>query len=352
MDTSSPTVAAGSAAARESCSLVPGSDLPHADHGGPAALTAPDTGASPPRRRRHRRLALVVLGLLLALVATDAAVVAGRVDEVDVALSADDADGRTWVLVGLDSRERLPEGADPRAFGTAEDVPGARADVVLVVHQTDAGTTVLSVPRDLLVVADRSPSRLALTWLEGPQATVAALCGLGIPTDHLVTVDLAGFAAVVDAAGGLEVDVPEPVRDQPAGLLLERAGRQHVDGATALALVRSRHPEHRVDGAWLPAAVDHDGRATAAGTVLAALTAQVHRTSLRPWRLQSVAWAASGALAVDPGTSVADLASLAGADVGAVEVLPAGEPAGGRLTRRPTAETAAAVAAAGLSCGG
>ena len=317
-----------------------------------------DAGQGSPGRRRPRsglrrrgRTALAVLALVLVVVGVDAAVVAGRIDEVAVDLAADDSDGRTWVLVGLDSREHLPEGADPRDFGTPEAVPGSRADVVVVVHQTDAGTTVLSVPRDLLVVAGRSPSRLALTWLGGPQATVDALCGLGIPTDHLVTVDLAGFAAVVDAAGGLEVDVPEPVRDQPAGLLLEHAGRQHVDGATALALVRSRHPEHPVDGTWLPAPVDHDGRATAAGTVLAALTARVQESPLRPWRLQSVAWAASGALAVDPGTSVADLVSLAGVDVGTVEVLPAGEPAGGALTRRPTAGTTAAVTAAGLSCG-
>jgi LCP family protein required for cell wall assembly len=325
-------------------------------------MTAPhdtDAGQGSPGRRRPRsgrrrwpRVALAALALLLAAVGVDAAVLTGRVGEVDVDLAADDSDGRTWVLVGLDSRARLPAGADPRDFGTPEAVPGSRADVVLVAHQTDAGTTVTSVPRDLLVRVDRRPGRLALTWLDSPATTVTALCGLGIPTDHLVTVDLAGFAAVVDAAGGLEVDVPQPVRDEPAGLLLERGGRQRVDGATALALVRSRHPEHLVGGAWVPAPVDPDGRATAAGTVLAALVAQVQRSPALPWRLQPVAWAASGALAVDPGTSVTDLVSLAGADVGAVGVLPAGEPERGTLAREPTAWTAAAVAAAGLSCEG
>ncbi len=353
MGTSSPTAKAEAAPATEQRPVLPDRPLQPAGHGGPAALTttARGTVTSPPRRRR-RRLALVVLGLLLALVAADAAVVTGRIDEVAVDLAADDSDGRTWVLVGLDSRERLPERADPRAFGTTEDVPGARADVVLVVHQTDAGTSVLSVPRDLVVRVDRRPGRLALTWLQGPQTTVDALCGLGIPTDHLVTVDLAGFAAVVDAAGGLEVDVPEPVRDEPAGLLLERAGRQQVDGATALALVRSRHPEHLVDGAWIPAPVDPDGRSAAAAGVLSGLVDRVRSSPARPWRLQSVAWAASGALAVDPGTSVTDLVSLAGADLGAVEVLPVGEPEGGTLAREATPGTAAALAAAGLSCGG
>ncbi len=154
------------------------------------------------------------------------------------------------------------------------------------------------------------PQRLVVTWLDGPWATVEALCGLGIPTDHLATVDLAGFAAVVDATGGLPVDVPEPVRDQPAGLLLDRAGQHTVDGDTALALVRSRHPEHRVGGAWVPTTVDPNGRAATAGTVLTALTDRMQEAVLRPDRLQSVAWAVSGALDVDTGTSTADLLAL------------------------------------------
>lgn len=319
----------------------------------------PDAGQGTPGRRptrSWRRLPVVVVALLvlLGIAAADAAVVATRVDRVDVDLTdgAGDADGRTWVLVGLDSRERLPDGADVRDFGTAEAVPGSRADVVLVVHQTDAGTTALSVPRDLVVLHGRSAGRLALTWLDGPRATVDALCDLGIPTDHLVTVDLADFAAVVDAAGGLQVDVPRPVRDPAAGLLLETAGRTHVDGATALALVRSRHPEHRVDGAWVPAPVDPDGRAGAAGDVLAALADQVRASGAQPWRLQAVAWSASGAVAVDPETSVADLLGLALGGVGEVRVLPVGDPVDAGLARLPTAGTTAAIADAGLSCDG
>lgn len=174
---------------------------------------------------------------------------------------------------------------------------------------------------------------------------MAELCGLGIPTDHPVTVDLAGFASVVDAVGGLDVDVPAPVRDEQAGLLVTRAGSQHVDGATALALVRSRHPEHLVDGAWVPASVDPDGRADTAGAVLAELMDRVRAAQTQPARLQFLAWAASGAVA-DPGTSPTDLLALARADAGPVAVLPAGDPFGGALARPPTA----AVAAAGPSC--
>jgi LCP family protein required for cell wall assembly len=294
------------------------------------------------------RAVVLTLVVLLGIVVADVAALGGRVGDVPVHLHAGDG-GDTWVLVGLDSRSDLPAGAAAR-FGTAEDVPGSRADVVIVVTDDGRRTSAISVPRDVVVGAADGPGRLALTWRDGPQQTVDALCGLGIPADHLVTVDLAGFQDVVDAAGGLDVDVPAPVRDPAAGLLVTRPGRQHVDGATALALVRSRHPEHLVGGRWTPAAVDPDGRADAAGTVLRALIRQIRAAVGGPWRLQSLAWSASGALSVDEHTSTADLLGFARTAPDAVEVLPVGDPVGGSLARFPTARTSSALAAAGLSC--
>jgi LCP family protein required for cell wall assembly len=321
-----------------------------------STMRGAERGAPAPRpssisraRRRRRRAVLVALALLFLLVAGDAALLSGRVSELDVDLRRSAARGDTWVLVGLDSRGTLPSDAAAQ-FGTAAEVPGSRADVVLVVRDDGVETTVLSVPRDVVVTTADGPGRLALTWNDGPRETVDALCGLGIPVDHLVAVDLAGFQDVVDAVGGLDIDMPQPIRDPGAGLLLTRPGRRHVDGATALALVRSRHPENLVDGAWVPTPVDPDGRAESAGTVLGALVEQARSSWTRPWRLQSLAWAASGALAVDAGTSTAELGALLRADLDAVRVLPVGDPVGGSLARFPTAATAAALADAGLSC--
>ena len=93
-------------------------------------------------------------------------------------------------------------------------------------------------------------------------------------------------------------------------------------------------------------------RRRTAGAVLSSVISALHRATLSPRRLQQVAWAASGALAVDGSTSPADLASLAGTDAGQLRVLPVGEPVGGTLARFPTDATRAAVAAAGLSCDG
>lgn len=324
-----------------------------------APSTPADAGQDTPGRRSprsgtasRRRLRAVLAGLaaLAVLLGVDAALVDARIDRFEVDLHA--GDGATWVVVGLDSRAQLPAGATAEEFGTAEDVPGSRADVVLVLHETASGMRALSVPRDVMVRVGRSVNRLALTWLDGPQATLDALCDLGIPADHLVSVDLAGFASVVDAAGGLDVEVPAAVRDRVAGLLLERAGEHHVDGSTALAMVRSRHPEEVVDGRWVPADVDPDGRAATAGAVLSAIAEAGDRATTRPWRLQRLAWAGAGAVSVDAQTSLADLAALARTDIGPVDVLPVSDPVGETIARVATDSTDEAVAAAGLSCQG
>jgi LCP family protein required for cell wall assembly len=300
------------------------------------------------RRRRWTRIELVVCVVLVVLLGIDVAVIGSRIDRFVVDMR--EGPGTTWVIVGLDSREALPEGATAEQFGSTEDVPGSRADVVVVLQETPDGLQPLSIPRDLVVRTDASVGRLALTWLDGPQATVDALCNMGIPSDHLVAVDLAGFAAVVDALGGLDVEVPLAVRDAYSGLLLDRSGSHHVDGTTALAMVRSRHPEHLVDGRWVPADPDPDSRAATAGAVLSALVEAADRATVRPWRLQQLAWTGSEAVSVDDATSLTELAALAAGDIGPVEVLPLGQPHSDSLTRLPTDATIHALADAGLSC--
>ncbi len=72
---------------------------------------------------------------------------------------------------------------------------------------------------------------------------------LGIRIDRFASIDLAGFEALVDQLGGIDVDVECPIMDcfwingsdQPCVPMSVEAGRTHMDGATALQFVRSRH---------------------------------------------------------------------------------------------------------------
>lgn len=75
----------------------------------------------------------------------------------------------------------------------------------------------------------------------GPECTIEAISNLaGVPISHYAEIDLDGFEAVVDALGGVEVNVPIEIDDPEAGGHLD-AGLQTLTGEQALILCRSRH---------------------------------------------------------------------------------------------------------------
>jgi len=82
--------------------------------------------------------------------------------------------------------------------------------------------------------------------MEAVRQTLEVL--LGIPIDHYVLVDFAGFVDLVDALGGIDVTVTEsmdvgfsPAKEgeDPVTVTVE-PGLHHFDGRTALAYVRNR----------------------------------------------------------------------------------------------------------------
>ena len=99
---------------------------------------------------------------------------------------------------------------------------------------------------------ERVPEAFAAAYpsAEDPAAaavadTLSELLGIGVP--HYVLVDMAGFVAVVDALGGVQLDLDEPLLvrlSPPSGdewyTVDLPAGPQVVDGEEALAFVRVR----------------------------------------------------------------------------------------------------------------
>jgi LCP family protein required for cell wall assembly len=256
---------------------------------------------------------LLVLALLAGL-SLDAARLVSQVQRLDLPAVAAQAPGETWVIVGSDNRAYKPEGED--LYGAGQAGPGDRADLILVVQVPAGGAQparVMSVPRDLLLILDQGPNRLNLTLNDGPAAFAQAMCtGLGIPVEHLVVVTMKGLVEVVDALGGLELDVVEPVDDPKAHLVLA-AGRQVLDGETVLALVRSRHPSGDVaaDGDQV-AQANHGtwARASNGALVFAALAEQARGALTQPLVARRLAYAAAGGVWVDRGTGLFDLAGV------------------------------------------
>lgn len=156
-----------------------------------------------------------------------------------------------YLLVGSDSRDDLE---DTEGFGEFE---GQRADVVMVLVKDGSNTGLLSLPRDLLVTdpCDSQDNKLS-TMLEGCELmngptllTVAVEEAIGQPVNHFALIDLAGFQEAVDAVGGYEICVDNPVRDRRANLELP-AGCTLADGAQTLAWMRSRHTQELTEAGW------------------------------------------------------------------------------------------------------
>ncbi len=76
---------------------------------------------------------------------------------------------------------------------------------------------------------------------DGPMETFVAQISylVGVDIDYYATVDIQGFQSLIDAVGGIDVEVTEPIADPAFPLYLD-VGRHHLDGRTAMMYVRSR----------------------------------------------------------------------------------------------------------------
>lgn len=213
-------------------------------HGGPARARAIRAGAA--------LLALLLVGFLVwswvsAESALDRTSLANLTDRtgglVDGEANAADPalDEVLHVLVvGSDSRAGLSD-EERRRLTTGGDA-GEQTDTILLFQVRPDGVTVVSFPRDLKVrLGDDGPMKInAVMSRGGPDALVGVVeRALEIDVDHYVEVAIPSFLDIVDAVGGVELCLDEPLRDRKSGADFE-AGCQRMDGTEALAFVRSR----------------------------------------------------------------------------------------------------------------
>ena len=98
-------------------------------------------------------------------------------------------------------------------------------------------------------IPERHPGVLGKSDNEGADAVKQAISGsLGVPVDYYLLVNLRGFREVVDAMGGITVNINEPVAiegNTDAGIppvdYLDPGPDQHLDGYHALWFARGRY---------------------------------------------------------------------------------------------------------------
>ncbi|MGB0437673.1 MAG: LCP family protein [Mycobacterium sp.] len=182
-----------------------------------------------------------------------------------------------FLIVGVDSRfgENLEMGA-----GDTDEVAGSRSDTIMLVNIPANRERVVAVsfPRDLEITPmfckvwnpetreyapiydeetgtygpDEAYTEYKLNSafaVGGPKCLVKVIQKLsGLHVNRFMAVDFAGFSKMVDALGGVEVCSTVPIEDYELGTVLPVAGRQIVDGHTALNYVRARSVTTEVNG--------------------------------------------------------------------------------------------------------
>ncbi|WP_433089845.1 LCP family protein [Dactylosporangium sp. CA-052675] len=153
-------------------------------------------------------------------------------------------DAMNFLLLGSDSR-------DPDNQG------GSRSDTIIILHLDKNRTKaqMVSIPRDTWVYVPKAKNaeygntnakiNAAYAWggVAGVVQTVEKFTNIRL--DHVVIVDFSGFKEIVDALGGVDIDVPQEFTSthslNPDGRRHFDKGPQLMDGAAALDYSRERY---------------------------------------------------------------------------------------------------------------
>jgi LCP family protein required for cell wall assembly len=172
--------------------------------------------------------------------------------------------GSNLLLIGVDERPDHPE-------------EGVRSDTLILtrLNAPQGWVSLLAIPRDSEVnLLDIGPTKINVAYGQGyaraeelygsgtaaPQGAMALsaqtvesflqLPQRGMRVDHTAQINFAGFAGLIDALGGVTINVPTlivdpeyPTEDFGVMYVEFQPGEQRMDGATALIYARTRHAD-------------------------------------------------------------------------------------------------------------
>ncbi|WP_078962169.1 LCP family protein [Streptomyces hygroscopicus] len=228
--------------------------------GDPRGPGGPGGGPRPVRPKNWKRritIGLVTLVVVLLAVGIGTYIWADSKlrNEVDLSKVEDrpgGGKGTNYLIVGSDSREGMSSEEKKKLHTGSAD--GRRTDSIIILHVGDNGNTMVSLPRDSWVTIPsftgpdtgkryaQSQNKLNASFsMAGPELLVRTIeYNTGLHIDHYAEIGFGGFAKIVDSVGGVEIDVPQDMKEKHAGTDLKK-GKQTLDGQEALAFVRQRY---------------------------------------------------------------------------------------------------------------
>lgn len=203
-----------------------------------------------PKHRRNRIIKRVAIALaaLLTCVGAAAAIYIGVINGnlsagldsgLNNVLVQTNLTKEPFYMVLLGTDESIQRETDSTTDGTY------RTDTIILVRidPVNKKVTLISMPRDSYVsMGSYGEHKLNAAYAYGgAELAVSTISDLAdVDISHFALVDMDGVVEIVDALGGIEVDVPMEIDDDMAGGHLD-AGLQTLNGEQALILARSRH---------------------------------------------------------------------------------------------------------------
>lgn len=194
------------------------------------------------KQTQTQRILVILVALFIFLVATGASY-------YWFSTNLFDRSKRTSGLMAAQNKMNIMVlGVDERS----DDVGRSDTLFVITVDTNTKEVAMLSIPRDTRVkIPGHGYDKINHAYAEGghtlSQKAVEGL--LGIPIDHYILIDFTSFHKIVDAIGGVDIDVEkrmyyEDPYDGKDGLVIDlKPGFQHLDGNTAIQYVRYRDEE-------------------------------------------------------------------------------------------------------------
>ncbi len=227
----------------------------------PTSPVAPEPPAPAQRKRRKLRLFLLITGLVLVVLAGGGAL-AGVLYVRSVEKSIDKVDAFTEVPAQQRPEKVVAEAMNILLLGSdsrdPDNTEGSRSDTIIVLHlpADRSSAQLISIPRDTWVHVPASKDgrhgnrdakiNASFAWGGLPLMVQSVEEFTKVRIDHVVLIDFAGFQQIVDALGGIDVDVDQSFTSHHPPYRKFTKGAMHMDGTVALDFARQR--KQLVDG--------------------------------------------------------------------------------------------------------
>ena len=210
----------------------------------------PNYNSSKSRKKKRTAVVLYIIAALCLIIATMAGIAQMYLNSLDNTIQG----GKTSQQIMDITDELAPVrsyrepfyvmllGSDARP---GQSFTGTRSDTNILVRidPVKCIVTMISIPRDTEINLDgyglqKFNAAYAYEGIPGVIRETKDLANVDI--NHYVEISFENLVNLVDAIGGVEVDVPEIISDPDAGDIVIQAGLQTLDGQSALVFARSR----------------------------------------------------------------------------------------------------------------